>query len=94
MARYQVDPSTEAHPRQFEAEEPVQSIEDDSDQKDDTVAPSLAQRGTTEVTEDQWRVMMEVVMAIYDYREEECVLQESPTKQWMCHLTLLMSQRP
>jgi chromatin structure-remodeling complex subunit RSC1/2 len=74
MARHPAgQDSTDADPRQPEAEEPVQSIEDDGNQKDDAVAPTPAEVGITEVTEDQWRLMMEVVMAIYDYREEECV---------------------
>lgn len=74
MARHPAgQDSADADPGQLEAEEAVQSIEDDGDQKDDALAPTPAQGGITEVTEDQWRVMMEVVMAIYDYREEECV---------------------
>jgi chromatin structure-remodeling complex subunit RSC1/2 len=74
MARHSAGrDSADADPRQPEAEEPVQSIEDDGNQKDDAVAPTPAVGGITDVTEDQWRLMMEVVMAIYDYREEECV---------------------
>lgn len=37
-----------------------------------TTAPQ-AQAAVSEVTADQWRSMMDVVMAIYDFREEECV---------------------
>lgn len=41
--------------------EPVKSIEDD---------PKPAEP-INQVTDEQWRAMMDVVMAIYDYREEE-----------------------
>lgn len=37
-----------------------------------TAAP--AQPAVSEVTADQWRSMMDVVMAIYEFREEEYVL--------------------
>lgn len=37
-----------------------------------TAAP--AQPAVSAVTPDQWRSMMDVVMAIYEFREEECVL--------------------
>lgn len=36
-------------------------------------AAAPAQSTVSEVTADQWRSMMDVVMAIYDFREEECV---------------------
>ena len=44
-------------------EEPVKSIEDDGK------ADSLA--ATDGITDEQWRSMMSVVLAIYDFREEE-----------------------
>jgi hypothetical protein len=76
MSNPQSEPeSTETESRPLEAEEPVQSIED-GDPKDDADAPSLAH--ASEITEDQWKIMMEVVMAIYDYREEECVFHMFP----------------
>jgi chromatin structure-remodeling complex subunit RSC1/2 len=43
-------------------EEPVKSIEDDG--KGDSSA-------TSGVTDEQWRSMMDVVLAIYEFREEE-----------------------
>lgn len=54
----------ESGPSQVQAtpEEPVKSIEDDG--KADDAAPSG-------IPDEQWRAMMDVVMAIYDYREEE-----------------------
>lgn len=44
-------------------EELVKSIEDDG--KGDSAATAEG------VTDEQWRSMMDVVMAIYEYREEE-----------------------
>lgn len=41
--------------------EPVKSIEEDAK----PVEP------TNQVTDEQWKAMMDVVMGIYDYREEE-----------------------
>ncbi|KAI7970626.1 hypothetical protein EIK77_004652 [Talaromyces pinophilus] len=37
-------------------------------------AAAPAQPAVSEVTADQWRSMMDVVMAIYEFREEEYVL--------------------
>ena len=80
MAKQPLEPeTTDAQSQRLEAEEPVQSIEDDgnSDQRENVLGdgqPSQAQDATSEVNEDQWRSMMDVVMAIYEYREEECVL--------------------
>lgn len=45
------------------AEEPVKSIEDDT--RGDGAAPASG------VTDEQWRSMMDVVLAIYEVREEE-----------------------
>ncbi|CRG83281.1 Chromatin structure-remodeling complex subunit RSC1 [Talaromyces islandicus] len=53
---------------QSQAEEPVESIEDGDGDKDGAVA---SQDKASGVTEDQWRSMMDVVIAIYDYREED-----------------------
>jgi chromatin structure-remodeling complex subunit RSC1/2 len=81
MARQQVERETaEAQSQQLKAEEPVQSIEDDgnSDQKENALGdgkPSQARDATSDVTDDQWRSMTDVVMAIYEYREEEYVLR-------------------
>jgi hypothetical protein len=74
------DPATTAEvsaaASQSQAEEPVESIEgDDDDEKD---GPVVSQNKASGVTEDQWRSMMDVVIAIYDYREEECVVP------WIC----------
>ena len=46
------------------AEEPVKSIEDDN-ARGDGAAPASS------VTDEQWRSMMDVVLAIYEVREEE-----------------------
>lgn len=46
------------------AEEPVKSIEDDNT-RGDGAAPAST------VTEEQWRSMMDVTLAIYEVREEE-----------------------
>ncbi|KAL2009247.1 hypothetical protein VTN00DRAFT_7441 [Thermoascus crustaceus] len=57
-------------------EEPVKSIENDGkpdsipDDKDDGAAEN-PDDPASEVTEDQWKAMMDVVMAIYNYREED-----------------------
>lgn len=75
---------------QVEAEEPVQSIEQDGEDKDGADNDGNDNEGdersgdgriytapnpgvASEVTDDQWRSMMDVVMAIYDFREEEFV---------------------
>lgn len=93
---------TPTNPAQ-QAEQPVQSIEQDGDGKSrenntfaenksydaanagseapaatatatpTPTAAAPAQPTASEVTADQWRSMMDVVMAIYDFREEECV---------------------
>lgn len=42
--------------------EPVKSIEED---------PKPVEPTTNQVTDEQWRAMMDVVMGIYDYREAE-----------------------
>lgn len=95
MAKQPVEPeAAEAQSQQPEAEEPVQSIEDDgnADQKDDAPSagePSQPQDATSEVTEDQWRAMMDVVMAIYEYREEEYVLRFLSQNKGLCLLTEL-----
>ncbi|KAJ9203045.1 hypothetical protein DTO164E3_1513 [Paecilomyces variotii] len=58
------------------SEEPVQSIEQDG-KGDNSQEPQEGAEGvkneqaTGDVTEDQWRAMMDVVMAIYNYREED-----------------------
>lgn len=44
-------------------EEPVKSIENDG--QTDSQAP------TDGITDEQWRSMMNVVLAIYEFREEE-----------------------
>lgn len=59
------------------SEEPVQSIEDDGKGEDSQEPPEGGdevrnEEATGDVTEDQWRAMMDVVMAIYNYREDEC----------------------
>lgn len=77
-------------PAQPQAEEPVQSIEQDGAPKDNQetegdeksggeanatpVTPAAQPAGASTVTDEQWRSMMDVVMAIYDFREEEFVL--------------------
>ncbi|KAB8236731.1 putative RSC complex subunit (RSC1) [Aspergillus alliaceus] len=55
----------ESEPSQVQPtpEEPVKSIEDDG--KGDSAAAAES------VTDEQWRSMMEVVMAIYEFREED-----------------------
>lgn len=55
----------ESEPSQVQPtpEEPVKSIEDDG--KGDSAATAES------VTDEQWRSMMEVVMAIYEFREED-----------------------
>jgi chromatin structure-remodeling complex subunit RSC1/2 len=55
----------ESEPSQVQPtpEEPVKSIEDDG--KGGSAATAEG------VTDQQWRSMMDVVMAIYDFREEE-----------------------
>lgn len=95
---------------QPQAEQPVQSIEQDGDAKSRennpgaeikgdnaanagseapaataTATPSTAapaQPTVSEVTADQWRSMMDVVMAIYEFREEEYV----PSLVWKLNL--------
>ncbi|KAL1962791.1 hypothetical protein VTN77DRAFT_9160 [Rasamsonia byssochlamydoides] len=77
MAKQPAEPeAAEAQSQPPQAEEPVQSIENDDngDRKDDAPGdgePSQAQDAAGEITEDQWRSMMDVVMAIYEYREED-----------------------
>ena len=41
-------------------------------------AAAPAHSTVSEVTADQWRSMMDVVMAIYEFREEECVYSSKP----------------
>lgn len=58
------------------SEEPVQSIEqdgkgDNAEKPQETADEAKKEEVTGDVTEDQWKAMMDVVMAIYDYREEE-----------------------
>lgn len=71
-------------PPQFAHEEPVKSVEDDGKgdkaaDKDNETAEA-PEEPASEVTEEQWKAMMDVVMAIYNYREEECVPGPRPEK--------------
>lgn len=99
MAKQPVEPeAAEAQSHQPEAEQPVQSVEDDgsADQKGDAPSagePSQSQDATSEVTEDQWRAMMDVVMAIYEYREEEYV-RIPLTRQGLVSSDRTLSQWP
>lgn len=63
---------------QSQAEEPVESIEGDDGDDGEKNGVVVTQNKASGVTEDQWRSMMDVVIAIYDYREEECVIP------WIC----------
>lgn len=92
MAKASAEPEAASQPTPQPApEEPVKSIEDDGkpdsspDDKDDGAAEN-PDYPASEVTEDQWKAMMDVVMAIYNYREEECVpapRPESLRRHWL-----------
>lgn len=59
---------------QSQTEEPVESIEGDDGDDGEKDGAVVTQDKASGVTEDQWRSMMDIVIAIYDYREEECVI--------------------
>lgn len=65
------------------ADEPVQSIEggDAAKPAEESAIAKPAEDGGEEsqesqITEEQWRAMMDLVLAIYEYREEEYVPQK------------------
>lgn len=52
-------------------EEPVKSIENDGKETAAEQAAVPEAPPKSQVTDEQWRAMMDVVMAIYEFREEE-----------------------
>lgn len=64
---------TESNPSRARptAEEPVKSIETDGKDDGSERDQDKAEADPSTITNEQWRSMMDVVINIYEYREEE-----------------------